>query len=765
MMRSTETCNTSVDNDRTRQIQLILSQINELPTLSPIATRLMEIGSDDEANLSEITALIQSDPALTSKILGLCKRAERGLGNRITTVDQAVKMIGLKAVQAAVLSVSVYELLNQTNTKQVPGEYQPGGDESDRTFDRVGFWMFSIAVASCAQLISQQMPSPAPAPDEAFVAGLLHDLGRQALDFVLPRTYPRIIELAESARLSGAQAEQRVLGLDHHEAGKQLAEHWQLPTALRDVMWLHGQPMDALPENENRTLIGIVTLAIGVCRTIHLGFSGDCCAQDETKPIAKSLGLKQGALGRILHQLPDIVAEKCNSLGIEGTTSPGVLMNALSSANRKLGRLTLELNKKPALVRTQPTDHVSLLEKTLSTIEQFTELSNATDSPVRVMGLAGSCLCDLLGKQRHIGLWFDREQSRWEAHVLCVDGQLKDSAFLGPMPLESMDQIELTSRLLAPTGWVQSTEPMAVINLFGDETEPLMLLIRLGDDAWDALPDQLRDTLVKVWAHAGHVSLRRSSDRRLTDQLAASNRRIMEVQDELARAQSLARLGMMASGAAHEMNNPLTVISGYAQLLVDRITTEPEAQAVSAIVDAACDLTDLITSLHLLAEPPTPNPQETTARQIVETAINMARSRTCLPIDAQFSPNDDADDAVVCDRELAARSLCELITNAQDATDNKIVQIQAQTDHGNDRLEFVVQDSGSGMNEHTLEHAFDPFFSDKPAGRQTGLGLSRALRLAQQLGGEILLYSVPDVGTKAVLLLPVMPAQSQNRAA
>src|SRR5690606_37527441 len=135
------------DADRAGRIELILRRIDALPTLSPIASRLLEMCSDTETDLPEVVGLIESDPALTTKILGLCRRADRGLGDRITTVRHAVVMLGLDAVRSAVLSVAVYDLLQDERL-----EGDGGGDPGAATqFDRLEFWRHLLGVACAAE--------------------------------------------------------------------------------------------------------------------------------------------------------------------------------------------------------------------------------------------------------------------------------------------------------------------------------------------------------------------------------------------------------------------------------------------------------------------------------------------------------------------------------------------------------------------------------------------------------------------------------------
>ena len=143
------------EHNRADQIEMILAQVDNLPTLSTIATRLLEIGNVEDADLDQLVEVIETDPALSARLLGLCRRADKGLGDRITTVRRAVVMLGLEAVQAAALSIAVFELMEQV-APNLDDEIAAGsGNETSVEFDREGFWRHSIAVGSASELIAE----------------------------------------------------------------------------------------------------------------------------------------------------------------------------------------------------------------------------------------------------------------------------------------------------------------------------------------------------------------------------------------------------------------------------------------------------------------------------------------------------------------------------------------------------------------------------------------------------------------------------------
>ena len=246
-------------------------------------------------------------------------------------------------------------------------------------------------------------------------------------------------------------------------------------------------------------------------------------------------------------------------------------------------------------------------------------------------------------------------------------------------------------------------------------------------------------------------------------QLVELNRQLADAQQGMLRAQSMARLGEMAAGAAHEMNNPLAVISGRAQLLAMKLPGEsPEKRAADQIARQAEKLSDLITSLRLFAEPPRPDLAEASAAVVLEEAIRISKQRDPAIGAVMVSGVEDAP-PLHTDAGHVAAALAEVLLNAHEAKPRTAVRVRATVDPINRRLLIQVTDDGAGMDAQTLEHAFDPFFSAKPAGRQAGLGLARARRFMDGVGGDIQLTSHPGEGTVAKLMIPLATATSQPK--
>lgn len=753
------------------QLELILQQLDSLPTLSPIAVRVLAMMDSPDADLRQIASAIEADPALTAKILSMCRRASLGIATTITTVDRAAVMLGLEAVQAALLSVEVYELFSARAEGDEPG-VAPARQSS---LDRRELWRHCLAVACGAELIAERHAETMEGfrPQEAFVAGLLHDLGKLALDAVLPRSFARVAELAETRQLNIAEVERRVLGLDHHRAGKRLAEHWGLPHALQDVIWLHGQALDALPDVPHRGLVSVVSAADHLARALHLGWSGNFAPLEETPVVLRRLGLDPKRVGGIERQLHARLAERSADLGLGVAAESTMLLESIARANRRLGRLAGLLEQRAGAQ--------SLQSRTLDAIAQFHARQSArrtfTDAARDVVRSAR----EVLGSGRCALVFQTRRGSAWTVYRFSLDGQTAQHTTLERAPggrdlADLIDPLRLGADGAGLLAWLSDRLGALLGSPEGARLMPLAsgtgLTALLLHEC--ATPESLAtgagvSALASTWGSALAAACQHDGARRLGEQLAEANRRAAEAQAVMIEARSMARLGEMAAGAAHEMNNPLTVISGQAQILSRQMESGPGAGAARSIVQASEKLTELITSLHLLAEPPAPARTPTDILDVLHQAARLARQRMGLSPDGAGAapgsggPRGGAPGVLVVyqspippvwiDGGQIVLAVTELIVNALQAQPRSIVEVRVHIDPFDDRLMISVVDDGAGMSAHALEHAFDPFFSELPAGRRTGLGLTRARRFVDLHGGELVLESQAGKGTTARVVL------------
>ncbi|MBL4809905.1 MAG: HDOD domain-containing protein [Phycisphaerales bacterium] len=730
-----------------RQIEAILTGITRLPTLPEVAARLLSMGAAEDVRLDEVIELIEADPALSARMLSLCRHADSGLGDRITTVRRAVIMLGLDAVRSAVLSVIVFDNLRV--------------DETGGLFDFEGFWTRSIAVACVSEWVMGKQRSIDISSDEAYLAGLVHGLGKLALYKVLPKSWEKAVTMAQRQNVALSSAEKATIGIEHHTAGKRLAEHWGLPDSIRDVVWLHGQLPSALPERCSRDLVSVVTLACAWCEAKHLGWSGEVRGGVEVEDIASEIGVDLEELELASTEIVERVSQRAKILGVGEFSAPDLLLGSLTRAKAKLVAMNQELRAKQLIA-----DRSHGL---LRAVDVFYDWIGTGSEIERVVGGMVRSGASLTGIERGVVIVQESPGCAWikysVADGVIVDdpggdrGQrvespsISDSGEIRPGHVAGLSGDQVLE--LATLNWfgemIQSVREIGAASLIGvgdcggddlealDGVSCLVVLIKASPSAAAELSSKGFRVLSNAWGRSLGETVKSKAASVLSEELASANRELAGMQREKTQNESLLRLGQMAAGAAHEMNNPLSVINGRSQQLLERLGTQRDRDAAKAIVQAADSLSSMISSMHLLAEPPEPSLTFADPVLVVREAIELAkgqchradiRAKIKLHIKGTVSP-------IEVDRDLLSRAISEPIVNAVLSNPSGLVTISIESAGVDGRVLIRIVDTGPGLSQRALNHAFDPFFSELKAGRRPGLGLARARSVIELHGGVI----------------------------
>jgi signal transduction histidine kinase len=278
---------------------------------------------------------------------------------------------------------------------------------------------------------------------------------------------------------------------------------------------------------------------------------------------------------------------------------------------------------------------------------------------------------------------------------------------------------------------------------------------------------RLQSARVECEALASSVRLALSSanarvaSERMNQELLDSNRRVRAAQQSLVRAHSIAMVAEMASGTAHEINNPLAVISGRAQLILTQSEDPELARSMRIIVEQTKMASGIVTDLMGFAKPAPPQALVQTLHDMLEMLCQHWRTTFKLDEHQLTLSVNDPQVTVYVDLDQLREILTALVTNSVEATSSETLRLQVNSPSSlsDETVRIVIRDNGVGMTRDVLEHALDPLYSSRPAGRGRGLGLSRAYRLAEINGGRLWLESTPGQGTTVTLELPVRPPQ------
>lgn len=751
------------DPSRSQRIELILREVDTIPTPSPIALKLLSLASDDNAELSEIVSLIESDPGMTARLLGMCRRSVTGLGSSVTTVERAVVMLGMDAVRAMLLSVDIHEFMVSRREEEL--DDAAPNDADGPHIDRTGLWRHALAVACAAERIAQTHADDLGGlkPDEAFVCGLLHDIGKIALDLLLPRSSWKAVQLAQRRCEPLASIEKMLIGIDHALVGKRLAERWGLPEPIRDVIWLHGRAPRAIPDLPHKKVIGVVSAADEIARMMHVGVSGSGAMPMSLTRIASTWGFNADRLEQVAVGLHGRVSVRSSQLGMEQTPPAELLVQSLGIANRTLVQLN-DMHRKRSQRQIQ-------LETTLRALHTFSDELTTAGTPIDVMQHIAACGRTMFDAQRVISLLRIDDSPSWNLALIDEDGRIRRSTF-GAFELSSDALVchgrpvtELPEHVLSAVADQLAVDSADVLSmhplvLHADEHSAAIML-----HSWRL--DRERGAAIASWRASIGGALERERADRLYEQVSELNQELVETQSRAADIESYARLGELSAGAAHEMNNPLAIISGRAQLLRDGLQAGPHRDAAVTIVESAAHLSNLVAGLHFVAAPPDAKRRAVDLTDLAPRVIRDIREERTRegfqPNPIRFVVRGPLPPAHL-DVDLFSVALRELILNALEAPDSHHVELHIQTEDEDDRLMVSVQDDGRGIPPEVLAHAVDPFFSSKEAGRRTGMGLAKVRRIVELHGGRFeLLPGANGRGAEARIVLDVWRREHLER--
>jgi len=272
------------------ELQKAIGRVTEISLLPEITTRIVEVVEDPKSTAQDMHRIIRNDPALAAKVLKVVNSALYGLPAQIASLDRAIVMLGLSAVKNIALAASLTRL------------FRPGSI-SDR-FSARNLWKHCISVGVCARLVAEASIGHG---EEAFVAGLVHDMGLLVEYQVFPEKLKEVVHRCEATPQDFCTVEREVIGADHQAFGAALAAKWKFPPGLRSAIAYHHTPERLAPEF--RKLVTVIQMADIMCCQNTLGFHLTACASDVTQDMLDYVGVDEACIGELLQVLPERIDE------------------------------------------------------------------------------------------------------------------------------------------------------------------------------------------------------------------------------------------------------------------------------------------------------------------------------------------------------------------------------------------------------------------------------------------------------------------------
>jgi putative nucleotidyltransferase with HDIG domain len=200
-----------------------LEEIEQLPTLPLVLRQLHKIMRNPRSNMNQIAAVIAKDQALASSTIRLVNSAYYGLRNRVSSINQAIVILGLNTLHSLMLGLSVIKLFPV--------------QQGHQNFNHEQFWKHSFGTALLARSIAKIQNYSEP--EDCFVGGLLHDIGKLIAEQFFHDSYCAALQLMHERNLPLLTAEKLVLGATHDNCGLVVARRWQLPDVLAAIIGYH----------------------------------------------------------------------------------------------------------------------------------------------------------------------------------------------------------------------------------------------------------------------------------------------------------------------------------------------------------------------------------------------------------------------------------------------------------------------------------------------------------------------------------------------
>lgn len=240
----------------------ILGGIPEVPTLPDLYVRVRELVNSPSGNSQRVADVISKDPSLVMKVLKTVNSPAYGLRQKVTRLEQAITLLGFNEISNLVLAATVI--------KQFP--VKPG----DRLLNLKKFWEHSIGVAIMTRVLMKYCRKIFGSNvEEAFISGLIHDVGKLIMYQAFPKEFTEAMNLCRTEQLTLVLAEERIFGFTHQDMGAFVADEWGFSRNMVKAIELHNSPFVLDTDDESFIFVSLVHIANLLSHFLAFGNSGD----------------------------------------------------------------------------------------------------------------------------------------------------------------------------------------------------------------------------------------------------------------------------------------------------------------------------------------------------------------------------------------------------------------------------------------------------------------------------------------------------------
>jgi len=687
-----------------------------LPAMPQVLLRLLALCQDDEAGMAELAQLLGQDAAITTRVMRVANSAAYQRSGHKVSLLQAAGVLGSELIKTLAISESVQQTFSHFS--------------HSTSADMRSFWRHSLTTAVLARGLAQAMRYPHS--EEAYLAGLLHDVGRLALLAVAPEAYLPLFSSSQGDAL--LSAEQRVLNMSHTEAGAWLIERWQMDSFLADAVLYHHES----PER--------VEGAHALVRLLHL--AERLSSLPHGQPVPDGLGqlcqLGPNELQALLQTAAQQVQQAADFLGID-ISLPAVPApsGSLASVPPEQQRLTEEVRRRALLGE---------MAQAFAAQKDDTRLLNCINNNARLLFELEDSAVFLLGSDRQelLGVAVSERQQRLAGFSITLKGGLMTEA--------------VVQRRLVFLERSQGLPSVAESQLLRAWDTPCLLCLPLleGGRCLGLLVGPLPTWRVPELRAQEQMLMAYGTQAARALQAAVRERGEMDRRIASVREEHL----LQSRKVVHEANKPLAIIKNYLGVLDDKLARAQPVDGELSVLNEEIDRVGNIIREFAGTAPAQPE-AVVDVNRVVNDIVRLFRESRFLPASVQIVAHVPADSSdILGSADTLKQVLVNLIKNAVEALVrggridvSNLGRVQHQ---GQVFFKLQVADDGPGIAPDVMQRLFSPVRSSKP-GDNRGLGLSIVQGLVQKLGGQIRCESTAQ-GTRFDILLPARSQRPETAA-
>ena len=715
-----------------RSIDTILHKIRHtknLPSLPQVLLQLIDACNNENTPIHELSEIIAKDPALASKALRLVNSAYVGIMDPVTSLEKAVVYLGAATIKNIAISASVIQAFS--------------GTKSGPVFNLEHFWWHSFMCASLARRMAKR--AEFKNPEEAFLAGLLHDIGKLILWQYFPKEYGQILEDVDSDPIRLPEREAAAFGATHAEVGAWLARQWQIETFMADAVAYHHETVEDI---------------LNAFPLVKIVYAANCFSQSAVEKglpkggeVAKAaFGFTASHMETLIAGARDEVAEVAGALDIPVSPPPGLDTGYPSKAD---DALLIEIK------------NISLLYGTLENLLK----ADGKDAILLVVERGLRIVFDV---QSLIFFLYDPESQRLVGNA---SETRPDRHRIRDLTLPGTGAACLPAKSLADQKILDSADASQL------SIADKQLIRLLGADGMLCVPLTAYHQWVGaiVMGVASARASRFSAQEKLLQMFANHAAVCLYIEDfkkkqaEKIQAERMEAVSLMARKVVHETNNPLGIIKNYLKILSLKLPERHPAQEDIGIVGKEIDrVFQIVRRLNRFSQPELRTEQSVDVNRVFTEQLKLLRKSilTTAGIYDHLALEKKLP-RVAADENSLKQVFLNLIKNAAEAMPNGgNLYIRTQFDQdkrshlGKEAVqpgvvEITIKDDGPGIPDDIRTRLFEPFTSSK-AGDHRGLGLSVVHNIIKEHNGSITCESDSEIGTCFTILLPVSPNGKDN---